>query len=370
MKIKTFIVVIALTANLSSGFTTTLRVPEQYPTIMSAITVALSGDTVLVSPGVYPGNIDYLGKNIVVGSLFLTTGNRDYVSQTVIIVDTGSAVTFQSGEGRAAVLCGFTIMSGTGKKIHGGEYGGGIYISRASPIVLGNSIIRNHAGNSTCVGRGGGIAIRDSSTPLIVQNVILNNSAAGPCAWINYFGGGIWIDSTSNPVIGGSRDNANDISTNFADVGKLLYREGKGEIVNATYNYFGVCPPESLDIFPQSQFDISHCLDQPIDVEIYSGSMTSANQSWLSQNYPNPFNSTTNFVFRIANIGFATLIVYNTLGQEIATIMNENLYPGVYTRSWDASRHGWMPSGVYYYRLIVRGENMNFVDTKKSILIR
>jgi 2',3'-cyclic-nucleotide 2'-phosphodiesterase (5'-nucleotidase family) len=83
----------------------------------------------------------------------------------------------------------------------------------------------------------------------------------------------------------------------------------------------------------------------------------------LKQNYPNPFNPTTNFEFRISNFELVTLIVYDILGNEIATIVNEELPVGTYKYTWDASG---LASGVYFYKL----QAGNFVETKKLILLR
>jgi len=83
----------------------------------------------------------------------------------------------------------------------------------------------------------------------------------------------------------------------------------------------------------------------------------------LSQNYPNPFNPTTNIEFRIADFGFVTLKIYDMLGRNIATLMNESLPPGVYRRTWDGSGY---PSGLYYYRL----QTSNFLDTKTMTLLK
>jgi photosystem II stability/assembly factor-like uncharacterized protein len=83
----------------------------------------------------------------------------------------------------------------------------------------------------------------------------------------------------------------------------------------------------------------------------------------LSQNYPNPFNPTTHFVFRIADFGFVKLLIYDALGREITSLVNEELNPGTYEVPWDAGNY---PSGVYYYRLTTQ----NFTDTKKLILVK
>ena len=78
----------------------------------------------------------------------------------------------------------------------------------------------------------------------------------------------------------------------------------------------------------------------------------------LEQNYPNPFNPTTNFHFTIDILQLTTLRVYDILGREVATLVNEVKQPGEYTVRWDArqvptGRDG-LASGVYFYHLEVK----------------
>jgi hypothetical protein len=81
----------------------------------------------------------------------------------------------------------------------------------------------------------------------------------------------------------------------------------------------------------------------------------------LGQNYPNPFNPSTSISFAIPRSSFVSLQVYDVLGREIATLVNENLEAGSYKAEWNAAGQ---PSGVYFYRLTA-GE---FTDIGKMIL--
>ncbi|MCP4708172.1 MAG: hypothetical protein GY869_06080, partial [Planctomycetes bacterium] len=90
-----------------------INVPGDQPTIQAGIDAAVDADTVLVQPGTYFENINYNGKNIMLGSLFLTTQDTSYISQTVIDGnEDGSVVRFESGEDSTAILNGFTITRG------------------------------------------------------------------------------------------------------------------------------------------------------------------------------------------------------------------------------------------------------------------
>jgi hypothetical protein len=87
------------------------------------------------------------------------------------------------------------------------------------------------------------------------------------------------------------------------------------------------------------------------------------NKFQLEQNYPNPFNPATNIKYQIANNSFVTLKIYDILGREAVTLVNEQLEPGTYTIDWNASQ---FTSGIYFYRLQTKG----FTDTKKLILLK
>jgi hypothetical protein len=214
---------------------TIINIPADYPTIQQGIDASVDGDTVLVQPGTYVENINFNGHNIVLGSLFLTTGDTSYISTTIIDGDSsGSVVIFENGEDSMTVITGFAIQNGfasNGGGIHcnssspvisfnniaenffryrgggiycdnsylniennnignnaGGNYGGGIYCNNSDPIIKYNSIKGNSSGSS-----GGGICCHFSS-PTIFSNNISDNSVGSS-------GGGIFCGFYSNPII-------------------------------------------------------------------------------------------------------------------------------------------------------------------------
>lgn len=179
-----------------------------YVSIQQCVNSSTNGDTILVEPGTYVENVDYSGKNIVIGSLYLSTQDTSYISQTIIDGNgLPNVVQFTNGETNAAQLTGFTIQGGYydgGNSAFNGAgilidqasphinhcvikdntiswYGGGICVWRSSSPVLDNlTIIGNTATN-----HGGGIAILDGATPIISNSLIANNTTHG--GW----GGGI-----------------------------------------------------------------------------------------------------------------------------------------------------------------------------------
>lgn len=152
----------------AASFSATLHVPQNYNTIQDAINAANNGDTVMVAPGTYPENLNFLGKAITVMS---SDGPE------VTIVDgqqAESVVRFLNKEGNDSVLEGFTLTNGKGST----GQGNGILIIASSPVIQDNVIKENHDGT-----KGGGI-FYEVGSPVIRNNAILQNIA--------FLGGGIY----------------------------------------------------------------------------------------------------------------------------------------------------------------------------------
>jgi len=83
----------------------------------------------------------------------------------------------------------------------------------------------------------------------------------------------------------------------------------------------------------------------------------------LFQNYPNPFNPETKINYNVSKSGFVTIKVYDLLGREVTTLVNENKPAGNYSIKFDGSK---LVSGIYFYRM----KAGDFVQTKKLILLK
>jgi hypothetical protein len=124
------------------------------PTIQGGIVRAANGDTVLVMPGTYHEDIDFLGKGVVLKSdsgpevTILNGANED-----------SSIIIFKRSESSQAVLDGFTLTEGTGTPFGGGRDGGAVFCRASSPMIRNNIIVSNEAE------WGGGIVIGEAGAP-------------------------------------------------------------------------------------------------------------------------------------------------------------------------------------------------------------
>jgi hypothetical protein len=201
------IIIISIGISISIGNARIIEIPRNFETIGAGIESARDGDTILVHPGVYAETVNLQGKEIVVGSLILTTGDPAFIDSTVIEPDGQTAgVVFDHEETRRSVLRGFTIRHGAQR--YGGGVdcqaetmptlqdlhlidntasfaGGGMHCSvYARPLIERCLFQGNHA---TSVG-GGGLSAVAGSFPVIRNSRFIGNSSEG-----NYGGGAIWI---------------------------------------------------------------------------------------------------------------------------------------------------------------------------------
>jgi photosystem II stability/assembly factor-like uncharacterized protein len=197
----------------------------------------------------------------------------------------------------------------------------------------GDSILKttNHGANWFSIGGPG--------TGLIV-------GVAGLTMW----GGNLWYVRSGSPNIYFGFGNGQWFTDNTAPAG--TYRHVTTDrIPNFPFLAFAV----------RTNGGISHKLVFVQGIKMIEGNIPEKFK--LEQNYPNPFNPTANIEFQIPKLGLAKLTVFDVLGREIEALLNEELNPGSYEVSWDASGY---PSGVYFYKLV----SGDFSETKKMIFIK
>ncbi len=176
----------AALAGSSTCRATIIEVPADQPTIQAGIAVAASGDTVLVAPDTYSEAIDFLGKAIAVGSLYLTTGDPAYTALTIIDGGDvqGPLASFTSGEDSLSMLVGMTLQHGRAAR------GGAVFCSGGSPRISDCVLLSNEA-------RDGGGGIYAAGADPIIENCHLEDNSA-----VEASGGGIHMTAGSSRITG------------------------------------------------------------------------------------------------------------------------------------------------------------------------
>lgn len=149
----------------STAWADVIHVPDDYPTIQQAIDASVDGDEIIVSPGTYVEDIDFLSKDVIVRSTEPT--DSDVVAATIIDGDNdpqnpGTVVTLSAG-----TITGFTITGGYGDSGNSNEDGGGVFATNSSMVTY------NVISNNFAPGNGGGIYARDDA--IVANNSILEN---------------------------------------------------------------------------------------------------------------------------------------------------------------------------------------------------
>ena len=338
---------------------TVIRVSEDYQTIQGAIDNANNGDIILVEPGIYSERIDFLDKNITVATLLFSGYEDSDLDETILDGDgQGSVVTINNSQNQSTILLGFKIQNGNSD-----EFGGGILIEDSSPTIDRNIIQNNRTGS--CGGAGGGIAIIGNSYPHIFGNTISNNTVSGDCDCDCYFGGGIYVDGASWPILGGSVTIGNVLVDNISDSGRQLFRDYSGDTTSWTpiyahHNYFQFCPPNSADVYPLNGWDLENChtiTDLHIDIPSII-----AKEFVLYPNYPNPFNPLTNIKFETYFRSVVNIDIFNILGENVySDIMN--VEPGIHIKQWNATT---FPNGIYFINLRIGKSSL----IQKALLVK
>jgi hypothetical protein len=139
------------------------------------------------------------------------------------------------------------------------------------------------------------------------------------------------------------------------------YVEGKGTTtLTHVYSFKdnNVTPGKYIYRLKQIDFDGSYKYSNEIEVDV-----NSISEFALEQNYPNPFNPTTQIQYQLPETGNVTIKVYDILGNEVRTLVNDNKPAGSYTVNFNAKG---LSSGIYFYKIT----SGSFIETKKMILMK
>lgn len=222
-----------------------------YTTIQEGIVAATENDTVLVYPGTYYENIDYLEKSITVASLYITTPEDSLINQTIIDGNNlFRCVTIEECENVS--LIGFTIQNGLAvENVSQGYMGGGILIENVLTSTVSNCKINNNKSNM-----GGGLVTHNSNI-LLINNCISKN-------WGIEKAGGILVGNNTNLQF--SEINLNSIFLNYSGTGSDLYiSEYIGYIQHIVIDTFTVSEPDYFYISCSDSIYTFSCLNSKIE---------------------------------------------------------------------------------------------------------
>ncbi|MBS1514791.1 MAG: SBBP repeat-containing protein [Bacteroidetes bacterium] len=186
-------------------------------------------------------------------------------------------------------------------------------------------------GNSVAVDAAGNVYVTGYTAALASMSdcITIKYNSAGTQQWLQKYNGADNLADASNFIM---LDNTNNIYI----CGSSASNASQDDFVTIKY-------AQQVGITPISG-------NVPFDFK-------------MLQNYPNPFNPATKIKFDISKESFVSLVIYNSIGKEVAVLANNNLKAGSYEADWNASS---LPSGVYYAKINAGG----FSDIKKMMLVK
>ena len=292
MKIKNILLVLFLHTLLYSA---TYEIKQDgtgdFTEVQSGIDACVSEDTVLVYPGTYYENLVILNKRITLGSLYLTTEDEAYISQTVLDGSHNSSVIrIEDSSGfNTMQVVGFVIQNGIGYQYNApyepNRSGGGLYVLDSS-ITISNCIIQNNFSTNS----GGGITLSHSNLNLSGSTIRFNHCDKGA--------GGILIGGQGSDV-NFDNENLNNIYMNYSGNGNDIYISPSSPFQEIIVDTFTVIDPDEnyYYIFPGSggagiplpgQFstDIQHGYIQQVEQDLYVSAEGDDSNSGLSADDP------------------------------------------------------------------------------------
>lgn len=182
-----------------------IRVPDDYPTIQSAIDAAINGSIIIVSPRTYYENINFNGKSNI--TLKSTNPLDPAVVESTIINGNqqGACIIIENGA-QGIIISGLTITGGSERSRDGSTYGGGVFVTNFSEVTITDCTISGNTASSY----GAGVSVIQYSDATITDSNISSNTA--------FNGGGVSVILCSDVTITGSTISENTASSSGGGV--------------------------------------------------------------------------------------------------------------------------------------------------------
>jgi hypothetical protein len=249
-----------------------------------------------------------------VSSILVSGANLFAATNGGVFLSTDNGVSW-SATNNGLMDLSANILAASGINLYVGTIGGGIFISS---INGGNWTVLNNGLTNWYIRA---LAVSESNTFIANSNGVFLSKYTGS-TWINRNQGFGTVPSINTFIIANNYIFAGTVN-------QSIWRRSLTEIITGAENISAIIP------------------------ETYS----------LVQNYPNPFNPTTNIRYSVTKSGMVKLVVFDVLGREVQTLVNEVLQPGTYETAFDGSM---LPSGVYYYTLAAG----DFKSVKKMMIVK
>ncbi len=259
------------------SFSTTWHIKQDgsgdFTSIQEGIIASADSDTVIVYPGAYFENIDYLEKSLTVASLYVIIPEDSLITQTVIDGN-GQFRCVTIDNCLSASLIGFTIQNGMAYESGQNQYGGGIYLRNPANAIISNCKIKNNKSFS-----GGGLHINHGNT-LLIKNTISNN-------WGVRIGGGISVYG-NDTIVQFSETELNNIYLNYSSTGSDISITEVVPYMNIYVDTLTVLEPDYFFINPSHKYSfygLNSKINQ-IDQDLYVAPNGDNNNNGLSLDEP------------------------------------------------------------------------------------